>query len=231
MKKILIVVTNEATVGDKGKKTGLWLREMTDFYHEIKDYFDVDIISTASNRVPIDPLSLMEAVVHKQTRHYYMNDELMGKLKKPRTPEQVRARDYKAIYFTGGHGTMVDFPNHPGLQKLTASIYEAGGVVAAVCHGPSALLNIPLSDGRNLLAGHIVTGFSDFEEKIMGMYRDIPFSLEQNLKEQGTVFQISQVPFTSCVIESGRLVTGQNPASASLVGKKVRELLTEINPA
>lgn len=231
MKKILIVVTNEALVGARGRKTGLWLRELTDFYHEIKEHFDVDIISTASSRVPIDPLSLMEAVVHKQTRHYYMNDELMGKLKKPMTPDQVKDRDYAAIYFTGGHGTMIDFPNHPGLQQLTASIYERGGVVAAVCHGPSALQNVHLSDGRNLLAGHVVTGFSDLEEKIMGMYGDIPFSLEQALRNQGTLFQIAQLPFTACVIESGRLVTGQNPASASLVGKKVKELLQEVNPA
>ncbi|WP_394120829.1 type 1 glutamine amidotransferase domain-containing protein [Planococcus donghaensis] len=231
MKKILIVVTNEAVVGARGRKTGLWLRELTDFYHEIKDDFKVEIISTASSRVPIDPLSLMEAVAHKRTRHYYMDDELMSKLKKPLTPEQVKGRDYAAIYFTGGHGTMVDFPNHSGLQQLTASIYERGGVVAAVCHGPSALQNIQLSDGRNLLAGHVVTGFSDLEEKIMGMYSDIPFSLEQALRDQGTLFQIAQLPFTACVIESGRLVTGQNPASASLVGKKVKELLKEVNPA
>lgn len=231
MKKILIVVTNKATIGDNGRKTGLWLRELTDFYHEIKADFKADIISTASSRVPIDPLSLMEAVVHKQTRHYYLDDELMAKLKNPLTPEKVKGRDYVAIYFTGGHGTMVDFPNHPGLQQLTASIYERGGVVAAVCHGPSALQNIHLSDGRNLLAGHVVTGFSDLEEKIMGMYGEIPFSLEQALRNQGTSFQIAQLPFTACVIESGRLVTGQNPASASLVGKKVNELLREVNPA
>lgn len=231
MKKILIVATNEAKVGARGRKTGLWLRELTDFYHEIKEDFKVDIISTASSRIPIDPISLMEAVVHKQTRHYYMDDELMGKLKKPLMPEQVKGRDYAAIYFTGGHGTMIDFPNHPGLQQLTADIYETGGVVAAVCHGQSALQNIHLSDGRNLLGGHVVTGFSDLEEKIMGMYNDIPFSLEQTLRDQGTLFQIAQLPFTACVIESGRLVTGQNPASASLVGKKVKSLLQAVNPA
>ena len=231
MKKILIVATNKAAVGAREKKTGLWLRELTDFYHEIKDDFKVDILSTASSRVPIDPLSLMEAVVHKQTRHYYMDDELMGKLKKPLTPDQVRGQDYVAIYFAGGHGTMVDFPDHPGLQQLAASIYEKGGVVAAVCHGQSALPNTHLSDGRNLLAGHVVTGFSNLEEKMMGMYSDIPFSLEQALRDQGTLYQIAQLPFTACVIESGRLVTGQNPASASLVGKKVEELLNRVNPA
>ncbi|MBT2570629.1 type 1 glutamine amidotransferase domain-containing protein [Planococcus sp. ISL-110] len=231
MKKILIVATNEAKVGVRGRKTGLWLRELTDFYHEIKDDFNVDIISTAPSRIPIDPLSLIEGVVHKQTRQYYLEDGLMDKLKKPLTSEQVKGRDYAAIYFTGGHGTMVDFPNHPGLQQLTAAVYETGGVVAAVCHGASALQNIHLSDGQNLLAGHVVTGFSDLEEKMIGMYSDIPFSLEQALRDQGTLFQIAQLPFTACVIESGRLVTGQNPASASLVGKKVKELLKAVNPA
>lgn len=231
MKKIVIVATNAPYVGVRDRKTGLWLRELTDFYHEIKDDFKVDIISTASSRIPIDPLSLMEAVVHKQTRHYYLDDGLMGKLKKPLLPEQVKGRDYSAIFFAGGHGAMADFPNHPGLQQLAADIYEAGGVVAAVCHGQSALQNIHLSNGRNLLAGHVVTGFSDLEEKLMGMYSDIPFSLEQALRNQGTLFQIAQLPFTSCVIESGRIITGQNPASASLVGKKVKSLLKEVNPA
>lgn len=231
MKKVLIVSTNVAKVGAKNRKTGLWLRELTDFYHEIKDDFKVDIISTASSRIPIDPLSLMEAVVHKRTRQYYLDDGLMERLKKPLTPEQVKGQDYAAIFFAGGHGTMVDFPNHPVLQQLTASIYEGGGVVAAVCHGQSALQNIYLTNGQNLLAGHVVTGFSDLEEKVMGMYSDIPFSLEQTLRDQGTLFQIAQLPFTACVIESGRLVTGQNPASAKLVGKKVKELLKAVNPA
>ncbi|MDQ0429738.1 putative intracellular protease/amidase [Planomicrobium stackebrandtii] len=231
MKKILIVATNAAYIGVRDRKTGLWLRELTDFYHEIKDDFKVDIISAAPARIPIDPLSLMEAVVHKQTRQYYLDDGLMDKLKRPLTPEQVESWDYSAIFFAGGHGAMIDFPNHPGLQQLTASIYERGGVVAAVCHGQSALQNIHLSNGRNLLAGHVVTGFSDLEEKMMGMYSDIPFSLEQALRNQGTLFQIAQLPFTACVIESGRLVTGQNPASASLVGKKVKSLLQAVNPA
>ncbi|WP_142827402.1 type 1 glutamine amidotransferase domain-containing protein [Planococcus soli] len=231
MKKILIVATNSAHIGVRDRKTGLWLRELTDFYHEIKDDFKVDIISTAPARIPIDPLSLMEAVVHKQTRQYYLADGLMDKLKRPLIPEQVESRDYSAIFFAGGHGAMIDFPNHRELQELTATIYERGGVVAAVCHGQSALQNIHLSNGRNLLAGHVVTGFSDLEEKMMGMYSDIPFSLEQALRNQGTLFQIAQLPFTACVIESGRLVTGQNPASASLVGKKVKSLLQAVNPA
>ncbi|MBT2581393.1 type 1 glutamine amidotransferase domain-containing protein [Planococcus sp. ISL-109] len=225
MKKILIVVTNHKDLGSRGKKTGLWLRELTDFYHEVKDDFQVDIISTSSNKVPIDPRSLPAAVINGRTRHYYLDEAIQRQLDNPLTPEQINADDYAGIYFTGGHGTMWDFPDNEELQQITARIYEQGGIIAAVCHGPSGLLNVHLSDGSPLLAGHLATGFSDFEEKLLGLYKDIPFSLQHEMKERGALVQIARLPLEECVIESGRLITGQNPASASTVGQKMREQL------
>lgn len=225
MKKILIVVTNHAALGDKGKQTGLWLRELTDFYHEVRPLFEVDIISTARKRVPIDPRSLLEVLTNKKTRAYYTNDELMDRLHSPLVPEEVNANDYEAIFFAGGHGTMWDFPNNTKLQELTKAIYENGGFVTAVCHGPAALINVKLSDGRSLLAGHVVTGFSDMEEKIMLLYKNIPFSLEQKLRERGALFTMADLPFAKCIHTSGRLITGQNPASAQGVAQKLIEYL------
>jgi putative intracellular protease/amidase len=223
MDKILIVVTNHAALGKRGKKTGLWLRELTDFYHEVRDVFDVDVISTSPKRVPLDPRSLLEVLTNKKTRAYYMNDELMDRIKNPLTPDQVDAHDYVAIYFAGGHGTMWDFPGDIKLQELTKTIYEKGGIVSAVCHGPCGLLNVRLSDGRYLLSGHVVTGFSNQEEKLMGLFKDIPYSLEDNMRERGTLYKQAALPFTSCVMQSGRLITGQNPASARGVALKVIE--------
>lgn len=225
MQKILVVVTNNSRLGKNGKKTGLWLRELTDFYHEVKDRYGVDIVSTAADRVPIDPRSLMAAVTHKQTRHYYMDDDFMVQLKKPLVPEQVEAENYAAIYFTGGHGTMMDFPDNTALQELTRDIYEQGGYVSAVCHGPSGLQNVRLSNGRLLLAGHVVTGFSDTEEKAAGMFKHIPFSLEKILKDRGGLYKKASVPMAACTVVSGRLVTGQNPASAKEVARKLLEQL------
>lgn len=225
MDKVLIVVTNSSRLGKKEKKTGLWLRELTDFYHEVKKRYAIDIISTAADRVPIDPRSLVGAVTHKQTRNYYMDDDFMVQLKKPLTPGQVNASEYAAIYFTGGHGTMMDFPDNEELQALTREIYEQGGCVAAVCHGPSGLQNVRLSTGRLLISGHVVTGFSDREEKMMGMYKHIPFSLEQVLKERGGLFKKASVPMAACTVQSGRLITGQNPASARGVALKLLEQL------
>ncbi|MGK7378896.1 type 1 glutamine amidotransferase domain-containing protein [Planococcus sp. 1R117A] len=223
MDKILIVVTNHSALGRRGKKTGLWLRELTDFYHEVRDLFEVDIISTSPQRVPLDPRSLLEVLTNKKTRAYYMNDELMDQIKRPLTPDQVDGTDYAAIYFAGGHGTMWDFLDNKQLQELTKTVYEKGGIVSAVCHGPCGLLNVQLSDGRYLLSGHVVTGFSNQEEKIIGLYKDIPYSLEDSLRERGTLFKQAALPFTSCVILSGRLITGQNPASARGVALKVIE--------
>ncbi|MDN7243223.1 type 1 glutamine amidotransferase domain-containing protein [Planococcus sp. N028] len=225
MKKILIAVTNHPSLGVEGKVTGLWLRELTDFYHEVKDEFEVDIVSTAPTRVPIDPRSLLAVLTNKKTRHYYMDDSLMDRLKVPLVPSQVDGKEYAAIYFTGGHGTMWDFPHNEGLQELTRTIFDNGGIVSAVCHGPSGLLNVHLAGERPLLAGHVVTGFTDREEKVMGLYKYIPFSLEQAMKEQGVLFKQSPLPLGECVVVSGKIVTGQNPASAKGVALKVIEQL------
>ncbi|MGI2328724.1 type 1 glutamine amidotransferase domain-containing protein [Planococcus sp. YIM B11945] len=225
MKKILIVVTNQAALGKRKKKTGLWLRELTDFYHEVKDEFDVDIVSPAPARVPIDPRSLLAVLSDKKTRQYYMDDRLMDRLKKPLVPSEVNGKEYGAIYFTGGHGTMEDFPENAELQKLTRTIFDNGGIVSAVCHGPSGLLNVHLAGERPLLSGHIVTGFTDREEKVMGLYKHVPFSLEQAMRDQGVLFKFASVPFGACVVKSGKIITGQNPASARGVALKVVEQL------
>ncbi|HSI68311.1 MAG TPA: type 1 glutamine amidotransferase domain-containing protein, partial [Planococcus sp. (in: firmicutes)] len=216
-------------LGEGGKKTGLWLRELTDFYHEVKTHFEIDIMSTSSERVPLDPRSLMAVLTNKRTRRYYMDDSLMNRLKQPLTPAQVEASDYKAIYFAGGHGTMWDFPNDEKLQELTRSIYENGGIVSAVCHGPSALVNVKLSSGGFLLSGHIVAGFSDLEEKLLMLYKQIPFSLEQKLKDRGALYKKAQLPMGSCVVLSGRLITGQNPASVKGVALKTIEQVQKLS--
>ncbi|MGB6778242.1 MAG: type 1 glutamine amidotransferase domain-containing protein [Planococcus citreus] len=228
MKKIAVIVTNHQELGNRGKKTGLWLRELTDFYHEVKDDFRIDIISPKAEKVPIDPRSLPAAVINGRTRHYYLDKNIQKQLDRPLTPGEAKANEYAGIYFTGGHGTMWDFPDNKELQRMTASIYEKGGIVAAVCHGPSGLLKVRLSDGSPLLSGHLATGFSDLEEKLLGLYKDIPFSLQHELKESGALVQIAQLPLEACVIESGRLITGQNPASASGVGEKMREQLKDM---
>lgn len=221
----MLVVTNHGELRTKGKKTGLWLSELTDFYHEVKVLYEVDIVSTSTSRVPIDPRSLLGLLTSKKTRTYYMDDEFIAKLRNPMSIDEVNPDEYAAIYFAGGHGTMWDFPDNPSLQEAARKIYENGGIVSAVCHGPAALCNVRLSDGEYLLSGHVTTGFADFEERLIRMNNELPFSLEQKLKERGALYKMAKIPFTACIAESGRVITGQNPASAKGVALRVLKQL------
>lgn len=225
MQKILIAVTNHPSLGKKKKRTGLWLSELTDFYDEMKGRYEMTIISTKNERVPIDPKSLPSVALRKKTRDYYTDDEFMDQLKNPLTVDDIDPAEYDAIYFAGGHGAMNDFPYDDKIRDAIRTIYENGGIVSAVCHGPAALLNVKLSTGGYLLAGHRVSGFTDREEKVMGQYGHLPYSLEQAMVSRGAIFTKAKLPMGVCTVQSGRLVTGQNPASVKAVALKVAEIM------
>jgi putative intracellular protease/amidase len=138
--------------------------------------------------------------------------------------KDIDAKDYAAIVFAGGHGTMWDFNNSDTLNKLTASIYEKGGVVAAVCHGPAALINVKLSNGKYLLKNKSVTGFTNKEEDIVQLSAQMPFMLETEMIKRGAKFSSAE-PWKEKVVVDGRLVTGQNPASAGELGSQIVKIL------
>jgi uncharacterized protein (TIGR02246 family) len=131
---------------------------------------------------------------------------------------EVDAAGYSAILFVGGHGTMWDFRGQPDLQRLAREIYERGGVVAAVCHGPAALVDLTLADGSLLVAGKRVAAFTDGEERAVGLDGVVPFSLASTLESQGAR-PVLAPEFTPNVQVDGRLITGQNPASAARVAE------------
>lgn len=133
--------------------------------------------------------------------------------------------DFDAIYFTGGHSVMWDFPDNIELQRITREIFERGGVVAAVCHGYCGLLNTTLSNGSLLVAGHRATGFSWREEILAGVAKDMPYNAEEEMKRRGAKYEKALLPFVPNAVVDGRLVTGQNPASAKVTAKRVIDLL------
>ena len=139
--------------------------------------------------------------------------------------------EFDAIYLTGGHGVMFDFPGCEPLARLIAAMYEQGRVVAAVCHGPAGLLDVRLGNGELLVQGKRVTGFS-WNEEIMAK-RDfaVPFGLEQELGKRGAQYSKAMLPFAPYVVEDGRLITGQNPGSAYGVAKAVLRTLRLSEPA
>lgn len=128
---------------------------------------------------------------------------------------------------TGGHGVCFDFPKSNDLAKLTSKFYETGKIVSAVCHGPAGLLEVKLSDGNYLIAGKKLTGFSWNEEVKAGREQAVPYNLEEELQKRGAKYDKAWLAFAAHVVEDGRLITGQNPASAEGVAKGVVKKLQE----
>lgn len=149
----------------------------------------------------------------------------MDLLENTLSPEQIDSSEYDAIYFTGGHAVMWDFPENIGLQQITRDIYDQKGIVSSVCHGYCGLLNTRLSDGELLVKSRKVTGFSWTEEILAGVSREIPYNAEQEMKQRGARYEKGFLPFTPNVVVDGRLVTGQNPFSAKLTAMRVVSLL------
>lgn len=220
-RKVLFVLTSTDQLGNSGHKTGAYLSEITHPYEElVKAGYEIDMVSPLGGRVPLDGVKMDDPI-----NATWMNDEdFLEKIERTRTLETVNPKEYCAIFFAGGHGTMFDFADNKTLQTLTKKIYENNGVVAAVCHGSAALVNVQLSDGSYLVSGHEVSSFTDDEEETVGMEKVVPFLLESKLRERGAHFT-SSPKFTTHYVKSGRLITGQNPASAQGVGKALVETL------
>ena len=222
--KILIVVTSHAKLGDSGKDTGFWLEEVAVPYQEfVKAGTTVDIASPLGGRAPVDPGSAKNPNAESQA---FLDDPVaVGKLENTLLLESVRD-DYDAVFVAGGHGVMWDLSTSPAIASLLSNTYARGGVVAAVCHGTAALVNATKPDNTPLVAGLRVAGFSDEEERGVGLEKIVPFLLESKLTELGGRYERGPMwqPFA---VRDGRLVTGQNPASSKAVAQETLAALRE----
>lgn len=217
-RRILIALTSHAALGDTGKGTGFYVSEAAHPWEVFTEAgFEVDLVSVAGGEPPRDGVDSDDPVQRRFLALPSLGDT-------PR-PEDVDPSGYSAILFAGGHGTMWDFPDNPALAALTRTIWENGGVVAAVCHGPAALVGVTLSDGTPLVAGRRVAAFTDAEEAAVGLTTVVPFLLASRLRELGAE-HVPGPDFQPQVIRDGRLVTGQNPASARGVAEAVLSALS-----
>ena len=228
--KVLIVVTSHGYIGEdeasSKKDTGYFLSEVTHPYYELKAAgFEIDIASPEGALPPMDPGSYK--LSDDDNKRFMETPEDWGKMETSLRLEEIKSDDYAAIVFAGGHGTMWDFPDNADIQRLTREIYENNGVVAAVCHGPAALVNVTLSDGEYLVANREVSTFTNIEERIVRLYSDMPFLLETRLEQRGANVSKSWIPFMEKVSVDERLVTGQNPNSARTMGSEVVQLLQQ----
>ncbi|MBO4206982.1 type 1 glutamine amidotransferase domain-containing protein [Micromonospora echinofusca] len=217
MTRALIALTSHGQLGDTGRGTGFYVGEAAEPWEVFRAAgYQVDLVSVAGGRPPVDGLDPDDRTQQDFLATAGLDD----------TPGAagVDPEGYDVILFAGGHGTMWDFPGNEHLARLARTIYEKGGVVAAVCHGPAALVDLKLSDGSYLVAGKRVAGFTNDEEDAVGLTDVVPFLLADRLTAAGA----EHVPgpnFTEQVVTDGRLVTGQNPASARGTAEAVVKLL------
>ncbi|MEE2851306.1 MAG: type 1 glutamine amidotransferase domain-containing protein [Actinomycetota bacterium] len=225
-KRILNVVTNVAHYDDPEHPTGLWLSELTHAWHIFDAHgFEQTLVSPAGGKVPLEPRALKFPNYDKTAKAWRADPAKMALLNNTRSPDEIDSADYDAIYFTGGHAVMYDFPDSDGLQRITREIYERGDIVSSVCHGYCGLLNTKLSDGSYLIAGKKMTGFAWREEVFARVDKLVPYNAEQRAKDRGALYEKAKLPFISYAVVDGNLVTGQNPGSAKETAKKVASLL------
>lgn len=222
-KPVLFVLTSHGSKGSSGEATGYYLSEVTHPLAELQQAgLAVEFASIQGGEPPVDGLDLNDPI----NARYWNDAQFRSQVAHTRRLADVEPSRYAAIFFAGGHGAMWDFPLSPAVNGVTRAIYEAGGVVGAVCHGPAALVNVTLSDGTHLVAGKKVAAFTDSEEHAVKLEKVVPFLLASTLSQRGAAHQPAP-DWNAKVVVDGRLVTGQNPQSASGVGAAMRELLVQ----
>jgi len=210
-----MVVTSHATMGETGKPTGLWLEELAVPYQRfVEAGADVTVASIHGGKVPVDPRSRPPTGPEARVVERFLADPTAARTLVHSLPlEALDATRFDAVFLAGGHGTMFDFSVSTALANALSRAWRAGRVVAAVCHGPAGLVGAVDSDGQPVVAWRRVTAFSNAEEEAVGLTKAVPFLLQKKLESLGAKIETGP-SFEPFAIADGRLVTGQNPASA-----------------
>ncbi|SDB27000.1 Putative intracellular protease/amidase [Flavobacteriaceae bacterium MAR_2010_188] len=219
MKKILFIITSHQELLNTDSKTGLWIGEFTDPYYEFLDEGHiVTLASPKGGKPPIDEMSELTENITGSNRRFKDDPEAQAALSNTQKLDTISASDYDAVFFPGGHGPIFDLAFNEKSGQLILDFIKSGKPVAAVCHGPAALIKAAELN-PSILSGKRVTGFSNAEEKLAMRSNNIPYTLQDRLKELGADYHSGVVPFISHVEEDGLLITGQNPLSAGPTAK------------
>lgn len=224
-KKILMVLTSHAELGDTGHKTGFWVEEFAAPYYEFIDAgAEVTLASVKGGQPPIDPNSASEDAATQATERFDNDSAAKTLMANTKKLSDVDAADFDAVFYPGGHGPLWDLVDNQDSITLIENFIKAQKPVAAVCHASAALLNVNDEDGKPLIAGKKVTGFSNTEEEAVQLTDIVPLLVEDELVKKGGDYQKTE-DWGVLALEDGLLITGQNPASSELAAKK---LLTKL---
>lgn len=223
MKKVLIPVTNHATLGNTEQPNGTYAPELTHVVAVLNAHqIEFDIVSLKGGKVPLYGTDIEDDQVNSDI---LADAAFIQKVDNTQLIKEVNIDEYDAIFYPGGFGLLSDLATDKTMGALAAKHYESGGIISAVCHGPAALLPITLGNGNALIADKKVTSFTREEEIDFGTINDIPFLLEESLTRLAAQFNKVQ-PWQSFTVEDERVITGQNPASAHAVGELLVHRLT-----
>jgi len=223
--KILMVLTSHDKLGDTGNKTGFWLEEFAAPYYVFKDAgADVALTSPLGGQPPLDPSSDAEDAQTEATKRFKADNAAQKELANTVVLDSIDAEGFDAIFYPGGHGPLWDLAEDAASVALIETFAASDRPVGAVCHAPAVLKHPKGADGKPLVSGKTVTGFTNAEEEAVGLTQVVPFLVEDMLKANGGDYQKGD-DWASFVVVDGKLVTGQNPASSEAAASKLLALL------
>ncbi|KIJ56856.1 hypothetical protein M422DRAFT_40432 [Sphaerobolus stellatus SS14] len=220
--KVLFVYTS-ANKNLKGGQTGWYLPEAAHPYYKLISKVDIDFAAPAGPNPPIDEHSV-EAFKDEESVKFLKDEEVVSKLQTAKKLTEINVDEYDGIFYIGGHGPVLDLATDPENIKLANKFWAADKITSAVCHGPAALVGVTDSNGKSIFAGRKATGLSNAEEVLVDGVQSVPFLLEDRIKELGGAFEAAE-PFGAKVVVDGKLITGQNPASAGPIGEAILKAL------
>ncbi|NDV87240.1 type 1 glutamine amidotransferase domain-containing protein [Aurantimonas aggregata] len=223
--KILMVLTSHDQLGDTGNKTGFWLEEFAAPYYVFKDAgADITLASPKGGQPPLDPKSDAEDAQTEATKRFKADPAAQQDLANTKVLSTVGADGFDAIFYPGGHGPLWDLAEDADSRKLIETFAQSDRPVGAVCHAPAIFRHTTAADGKSLVAGRTVTGFTNTEEEGVGLTDIVPFLVEDMLVANGGNYQ-KGADWASFVVTDGKLVTGQNPASSEEAARKLLTFL------
>jgi putative intracellular protease/amidase len=223
--KILMVLTSHDRLGDTGKKTGFWLEEFAAPYYALKDAgAEITLASPKGGQPPLDPKSDEPDAQTDATRRFKADEAAQTALASTQRLSDVRADDFDAVFYPGGHGPLWDLAEDRASIALIEAFAKADKPIGAVCHAPAVFRHVKGADGDFLIKGRKVTGFTNSEEEGVGLTEVVPFLLEDMLKANGGDYSRGE-DWRPHVVTDGKLVTGQNPASSEGAAEALLRLL------
>ncbi|MDE0969816.1 MAG: type 1 glutamine amidotransferase domain-containing protein [Octadecabacter sp.] len=222
---ILMVLTSHDELGNTGNKTGFWLEEFAAPYFVFKDAgAKITLASPKGGQPPIDPSSDSEDAQTDDTHRFKKDSDAQSLLATTLKLSNIKADGFDAIFYPGGHGPLWDLAENSDSKRLIEAFAAANRPVGAVCHAPAVFRHTMGTDGNPLVSGRRVTGFTNTEEDAVGLTDVVPFSVEDMLKANGGAYEKGN-DWASFVLQDGKLVTGQNPASSAEAAHEMLALL------